>query len=54
MNSVKALGRAICAPTLFRVKHIVHRNVQGGSMLGFRHVIADSEQEMPGIKPALI
>ena len=33
-------------------KHVVHENVQdGSSMIGFPLIIADSERDMPGIKP---
>jgi hypothetical protein len=34
------------------VEHVVHENMEdGSSMLRFPLVIADSEQDMPGIKP---
>ena len=36
-------------------KHVVHENVVGGSsMIRFPLVIADSEHDMPGIKPGLL
>jgi hypothetical protein len=32
--------------------HVVHEIVVGGSsMIGFRHVINDTERDMPGIEP---
>ena len=37
---------------LFTFKHVVQENVVGGSsVIGLTLVVADSKQDMPGIKP---